>query len=101
MPVKRVLGLAAVWRSGVCAGTIESSNGSARVTPIPRRRVRREMCFLVISMDGPCDGRQDRDRQAGRGLPQQRFVMRNLKLQACLESAYSRARLRSAGFKFI
>ena len=30
------------------AGTIESSSGSASVTPIPRRNVRRGRCFLVM-----------------------------------------------------
>src|ERR1700733_12689830 len=47
---KRVRGVAAVLRSGVCAGTMESSNGSATVAPKPRRTVRREMCFLVMNI---------------------------------------------------
>ena len=38
MPVKRVLGFAAVLLIGVCAGIIESSNGNASVTPAPRRK---------------------------------------------------------------
>ena len=41
MPTKRFTGAAAVSRDGVSAGTIESSNGSASVTPAPRRNVRR------------------------------------------------------------
>jgi hypothetical protein len=36
-------GDAAVSRSGVSAGTIDSSSGSASVTPAPRRNVRRGM----------------------------------------------------------
>ena len=36
--------------SGVCAGTIESSRGSASVTPIPRKNVRRGKCFLVMNI---------------------------------------------------
>src|SRR5437870_2950851 len=43
----RLAGAAAVFFSSVCAGTIESSSGNARVTPIPRRNVRRGRCFLV------------------------------------------------------
>src|SRR5579883_837555 len=38
---------AAVLRRGVCAGTIESSSGSAKLTPIPRSTVRRERCLFV------------------------------------------------------
>ena len=44
----RRTGLAAVLASGVAAGTIASSNGSAIVAPMPRRNVRRGMAFLVI-----------------------------------------------------
>src|ERR1700730_11053365 len=47
IPVKRVFGLAAVLTRGVCAGTIESSSGSANAAPAPRRTVRRDRCFLV------------------------------------------------------
>src|ERR1700732_627118 len=47
MPVKRVFGFAAVLIRGVCAGTMESSSGSANATPAPRRTVRRDTCFLV------------------------------------------------------
>ena len=43
------LGSAAVLPSGVCAGTIESSSGSASDTPMPRRTVRRERCFFVMN----------------------------------------------------
>jgi len=35
---------------GVCAGTIESSNGNAKDAPTPRRMVLRERCFLVMNM---------------------------------------------------
>ena len=42
--------LAAVFASGVCAGTMESRNGSAKETPAPFRRERREMNFLVTNM---------------------------------------------------
>ena len=34
----------------MAAGTIASSSGSASVMPVPRRTVRREMCFLVINI---------------------------------------------------
>jgi hypothetical protein len=47
MPTNRLTGAAAVRRSGVSAGTIDSSSGSASVTPAPRRNVRRAMCFFV------------------------------------------------------
>src|SRR5712671_7780798 len=53
IPVKRVLGFAAVLLIRVWAGTIESSKGKARATPAPRRTVRREMCFLVMNILGP------------------------------------------------
>jgi len=43
-------GDAAVWASAVAAGIIASSKGSASAAPLPRRIVRREMCFLVINM---------------------------------------------------
>ena len=38
---------AAVWASAVAAGTIDSRNGNASVTPAPCRNVRRDRCFLV------------------------------------------------------
>ena len=41
---------AAVCASSVRAGIIESSSGSARVTPMPRRNVRRGRCFLVMNI---------------------------------------------------
>src|SRR5262249_27579167 len=46
-PMKRRAGAAAVSRAGVRAGTIDSSSGSASVTPAPRRKVRRGMCLFV------------------------------------------------------
>ena len=48
MPQKRLFGSAAVLTSGVPAGIIESSSGSASVTPMPRRNVRRGRCFFVM-----------------------------------------------------
>src|SRR5215469_1370462 len=56
IPVKRVFGTAAVLARGVCAGIIESSSGSARATPAPRRTVRRDMCFFVRNI-GPSTSR--------------------------------------------
>ena len=50
MPTNRRTGAAAVSRSGVSAGTIDSSSGSASVTPAPRRNVRRGMCFLATNI---------------------------------------------------
>ena len=44
------LGAAAVWRSGVCAGTIDSSNGSEIEAPIPRKTVRLDKYFFVMNM---------------------------------------------------
>lgn len=41
MAPNRVRGAAAAFASGVSAGTIASSNGSAIAAPIPRRNVRR------------------------------------------------------------
>src|SRR5688500_8808156 len=52
MPTKRFTGAAAVRRSGVSAGTIDSSSGNASVTPAPRRNVRRAMCFLATNISG-------------------------------------------------
>src|SRR5260370_16812992 len=49
MPVKRVLGVAAVFDSGVCAGTMESRRGRANATPAPRRTARRDKCLLVTN----------------------------------------------------
>jgi hypothetical protein len=49
-PTKRRTGLAAVWRNGVAAGTIDSSSGRATIAPAPRRNVRRGMCFFVINI---------------------------------------------------
>src|SRR5580698_5245006 len=53
MPVKRVLGFAAVLLINVCAGIIESSSGNASAIPAPRRIVRLDMCFLVMNMITP------------------------------------------------
>ncbi len=50
-PTKRGFGTAAVAASAVEAGIIASRSGSASVTPLPLRTVRREMCFLVINID--------------------------------------------------
>src|ERR1700733_14017725 len=47
MHARRVGETAAVLRSGVCAGTMESSKGRAMVTPMPRRTLRLERCFFV------------------------------------------------------
>src|SRR4051794_24948639 len=46
----RVLGLAADCANAVTAGTIDSRNGSARATPVPRRNVRLGRCFFVRYM---------------------------------------------------
>src|SRR5579871_2096685 len=58
MHPSRLLGLAAVLARGVCAGTIESSKGSARLTPAPRRNVRLGRCLrvrkLMDSFDQGC-----------------------------------------------
>ena len=50
MHPRRVFGVAAVCASAVPAGTIDSSSGSASVTPAPRRNVRRERCFFVMNV---------------------------------------------------
>src|SRR5579864_5525060 len=50
MQVRRVFGLAADLRSAVCAGTIDSRNGSEIETPRPRSSVRRDKCFLVMNI---------------------------------------------------
>src|SRR5262245_153942 len=47
MHPSRVRPFAAVCASGVPAPIIDSRNGSAMVTPAPRRNVRRETCLLV------------------------------------------------------
>src|SRR5579863_1284251 len=49
-PTNRGLGVAAVCAWAVEAGIIASSSGSASVTPLPFKTVRREMCFLVINI---------------------------------------------------
>ena len=53
MQASRVLPAAAGLASSVRAGTIASRNGSATVAPMPRRTVRREMCFLVRYIGSP------------------------------------------------
>ncbi len=47
---KRRVGAAAVRTVGVRAGTIASSNGSARVAPTPRRKVRRGSDILEMNI---------------------------------------------------
>src|SRR5579862_4267999 len=49
----RVEAAAAVFLNGATAGAIASRNGSDSVTPIPRRTVRREMCFFVRCILSP------------------------------------------------
>src|SRR5262245_26101255 len=48
--VNRVFGFAAVSRSSVCAGSIASSSGRARVTPVPYKKVRRGKCFFAMNI---------------------------------------------------
>src|SRR5213079_3251994 len=50
----RGFGVAAVCARTVAAGTIASSSGNASVTPVPRRKVRREMCFFEMNMVSLC-----------------------------------------------
>src|SRR5262249_44914687 len=51
MPTNReTFDVASALAVGTSAGNIESSNGSAKVTPAPRRNVRRGMCFLVMTI---------------------------------------------------
>src|SRR5215467_3265948 len=50
MHVRRVFGAAAVWRRGVCAGTIDSSSGRDIEAPSPRNTVRLDRCFFVINI---------------------------------------------------
>src|SRR5215475_7831539 len=57
MHARRLLGAAAVLLSGVCAGTMDSKNGKATVTPAPLRKVRRERCFLVMNIMTVSSGR--------------------------------------------
>src|SRR5262249_6214102 len=54
MPTNRgTFAAASASAEGTKAGNIESSNGSANVTPAPRRNVRREMCFFVMNIFTP------------------------------------------------
>ena len=50
MQPSRVFGAAEVAASAVPAGTIDSRSGSARLTPVPFRNVRRDSDFLVMNM---------------------------------------------------
>src|SRR2546426_10244839 len=51
MPTKRgVFAVACAFTDGTSAGYIDSSNGNAKVTPAPRRNVRRGICFFVMNM---------------------------------------------------
>src|SRR5262245_12638886 len=50
IPVNRSFGFASALPRFDCAGNIDSSSGKARVTPAPRRKVRRGMCFFEINM---------------------------------------------------
>src|SRR5262245_850340 len=51
IPTKRgIFPAACALAEGTSAGNIESSSGSARVTPAPRRNVRRERCFFATNI---------------------------------------------------
>jgi len=50
MQLNRLFGLAAVFASGVCAGTMESSRGREIATPMPRKNVRRGRYFFEIKV---------------------------------------------------
>ncbi len=52
IPVKRV-GEGTAARSGVAAGAIDSSSGSATVAPMPRRNVRRGRCRFAMNIPQP------------------------------------------------
>src|SRR6186713_1629195 len=56
MKLSRVF--AAAPAEGFCAGSMDSRNGSAKVTPLPRRNVLRERCFFVMKfmMRSPLTG---------------------------------------------
>src|SRR5947208_9115587 len=50
MPTNRgTFTVASALAAGTRAGNIESNNGSASVTPAPRKKVRRGICFLLMS----------------------------------------------------
>src|SRR6185295_14292534 len=51
MAPSRVRAFAAVCASGVPAGTIDSRNGSAMVTPTPRRNVRCDRCIFEMNIN--------------------------------------------------
>src|SRR4029453_4122336 len=65
----RGFGFAAVWASTVHAGTIASRNGRPTATPAPRRKVRRERCFLVRNMSALRPVQKDRPYGYGRARP--------------------------------
>src|SRR5262245_66223616 len=50
MAPSRVRGFATVCPKAVAAGIIDSSSGSAIVTPTPWRNVRRDRCVLVMKL---------------------------------------------------
>ena len=50
MHARRFLGDAAVFRNGVCAGTIAASQGNVMADPRPRRTARRDTCFFVMNI---------------------------------------------------
>src|SRR5579862_1834968 len=68
MKPKRCRGAAAVFASGVCAGTIASSSGRAIVAPtLLRMNVRRDTCFLVRYIAAsPCPQSTTEDTEDGR-----------------------------------
>jgi hypothetical protein len=51
---ERLLEFAAVCARAVPAGTIESSKGRAIATPVPRRKVLRGTCSLVMNVMASC-----------------------------------------------
>src|SRR5882724_5968276 len=69
MHPSRLFGLAAVLFKGVCAGTIDSRNGNATVTPAPRRNVRRERDFFVMNMVSPSQHGCSTQRHQGTKTP--------------------------------
>src|SRR5262249_38945252 len=76
MNPRRRTGLAGVVASADSAGTIASSSGSAMVTPMPRRNVRRgseifemNIAFSSFSTISALPQRSTRSRDRGRGRP--------------------------------
>src|SRR5688572_32038976 len=77
MHPRRVRALAAVCAHVVAAGTIESSKGSASVTPAPRRNVRRDRWVLVRKAIGESPQATGYGLQAtGHELNQRLFIVR-------------------------